>query len=101
VNNGDWVGHYWTPEINDKTPWLEIDLEKPEKISKFILFESGEAIHEFKIQYLKDDVWETAYTGHSVENGKPVALPDITAQKVRLLLVEFSSVPGIYEFIIL
>jgi alpha-L-fucosidase len=101
VNNGDWVGHYWTPANEDKTPWVEIDLEKPEKISKFILFESGEAIHEFMIQYLKDDVWETAYTGNSVENGKPVALPEITAQKVRLVLVEFSSVPGIYELIIL
>ncbi|MBN2632387.1 MAG: alpha-L-fucosidase [Bacteroidales bacterium] len=101
VNNGEWVGHYWTPGTDDKTPWLEIDLEKPEKISKFILFESGQAINEFKIQYLQDDAWETAYTGKEVENGKALVFSEITAQKVRLLLTGFSSVPGIFEIIIL
>lgn len=101
VNNGDWVGHYWTPANDDKNPWIEIDLEKPEKISKFILFESGEAVQKFEVQVLINDVWKTAYTGKSVENGKPITLPEITTQKVRLVLNEFSSVPGIYEFIIL
>ena len=101
VNNGEWVGHYWNPANDDQSPWVEIDLEKPEKISKVILFESGKAITAFEIQYLNDDVWETAYSGNSVENAKPIDLSGVTAQKVRLVLKEFSSVPGIYEFIIL
>lgn len=101
VNNGDWVGHFWTPAEDDQKPWVEIDLEKPEKVSKFILFESGKAIEKYKIQYLKDDVWETAYTGNSVENAKPIDIPEFTAQKLRLVLDEFSSIPGIYELIIL
>lgn len=101
VNNGEWVGHYWNPANDDQTPWVEIDLEKPEEISKVILFESGKAITAFEIQYLKDDGWETAYAGNSVENAKPIDLPGITTRKVRLVLNEFSSVPGIYEFIIL
>ena len=101
VNNGDWVGHSWAPADEDKMPWVEIDLEGPEEVSQVIIFESGKAIESFEIQYLKDDVWVTAYTGNSVENGKPIDLPVITAQKVRLVLNEFSSVPGIYEFIIL
>ncbi len=46
-------------------------------------------------------IWQTAYAGNSVENGQPIALPEITAQKVRFVVNEFSSVPGIYEFIIL
>ncbi len=101
VNNGDWVGHYWKPANNDQTPWVEIDLGKTEEISKVILFESGQAITAFEIQCLKDDVWETAYSGNSVKNGMPIDLNGITAQKVRLVLNEFSSVPGIHEFIIL
>jgi alpha-L-fucosidase len=101
VNNGEWVGHYWNPANDDQTPWVEIDLETPEKISKVILFESGKAIEKFEIQYMKNDVWVTVYAGNSVENGKPLALPVIVAQKVRLVLNEFSSVPGIYEFMIL
>ncbi len=101
VNNGEWVGHYWNPANDDQTPWVEIDLQQPEKISKVILFESGKAIEAFEIQYLRDDNWVTAYTGHEVENGKPIVLPEITAQKMRLVLSAFSSVPGIYEWIIL
>jgi alpha-L-fucosidase len=101
VNNGEWVGHYWKPADDDQTPWVEINLEKPEAISNIILYESGQAIEAFEIQYLKGEVWETAYTGKSVENGNPIDLPGVTAQKVRLVLKAFSSVPGIYEFIIL
>ena len=101
VNNGDWVGHYWIPAEDDPKPWVEIDLEKPEKVSTFILFENGKAIEKYQIQYLKGDVWETAYTSNSVENGLPIDIPDFTAQKVRLVVDEFSSVPEIYEFIIL
>lgn len=101
VNNGEWVGHYWTPAKDDRSPWVEIDLEKPEKISKAIVFESGKAIKAFEIHYLEDDVWKTAYQGTSPENGNPINLREMTAQKVRLVLKEFSSVPGIYEFIIL
>jgi alpha-L-fucosidase len=101
VNNGEWVGHYWAPAENDQLPWVEIDLENPEKISKVILFESGKAISAFEIQYLKDDVWEKAYAGNAIENGQPITLPEITTQKVRLVLNDFSSLPGIYEFIIL
>jgi hypothetical protein len=71
------------------------------KISKVILFERGKAITSFEILYLKNDVWETAYTGNAIENGKPIELHGITAQKVRLVLNEYSSVPGIYEFTIL
>jgi alpha-L-fucosidase len=97
----DWVGHYWTPAKDDKLPWVEIDLEQPEKISKAILFESGQAVKAFEIQYLKGDSWKTVYTGNSVENGEPIELPDFTAQKVRLVLTGFSAVPGIYEVIFL
>ena len=101
ITNGDWSGTFWHPAKDDANPWVEIDLGKPEKISKVILFERGKAINAFEIQYLKDNVWETAYTGYEVENAEPIELYGITAQKVRLVLTEFSSVPGIYEFMIL
>jgi hypothetical protein len=94
-------GQYWTPDQSDESPWVEIDLERPGKISTFILFESGDAIVEFEIQCFSGGRWETAYTGHSVKNGKPVEFPEIMTRKVRIVLNKFSSVPGFYEFIIL
>lgn len=101
VNDGDWVGHFWTPAEEDEKPWVEIDLEKPEKISKCILFESGNAVEGFELQYLNDDVWETAYTGESITNGIVIPLPEITAQKIRLVVTKAVDVPGVYEIVVL
>lgn len=101
ITNGDWSGAFWHPAADDTNPWVEIDLGKAEKISKVILFERGKAIQAFEIQYQKDGVWVTAYTGNSVESSKPIELPGITAQNIRLVLKEYSSVPGIYEVILM
>ena len=99
VNNGDWTGHFWRPGEDDEQPWIEIDLGSPEKISKVVIFESGNAINAFEIHYLSGDKWESAYEGQAVENGKVTDIPEFTAQKVRLVLTRFSDVPGIYELI--
>jgi alpha-L-fucosidase len=101
VNNGDWVGHYWTPAADDERPWVEIDLQKQEKISTVILFESGRSVEEFNIQIFKDESWQTVYSGTTIDNGSPISFPEVTAQKVRLVMTDYSSVPGIYEMIIL
>ena len=41
VNNGDWVGTYWEPSVEDKLPWAEIDMGSSQKISKVVIYESG------------------------------------------------------------
>jgi len=100
VNDGDWVGHFWTPAKDDKTPWVEIDLGQPEKISEVIIFESGKVVEAYEIQYLSGNKWETVHKGKTIENGKTIKLPNITAQNIRLVLTGFSATPGIYEMII-
>ena len=101
VNNGDWVGHFWSPAGDDKTPWVEIDLVNPVEISKAIIFESGKAVEAFELQYFSVNDWKTAWSGTTVSNGEIVEIPGITTQKVRLVLNKYSNTPGIYEFIIL
>ncbi len=101
INNGDWVGQYWTPAKDDKTPWAEIDLGKQEMISKAIIYESGKAVKAFEIQYRKGDNWKTAYKGTTIGSKAEISLPKFTAQRVRLVLTDFSGVPGIYELVLL
>ncbi len=101
INNGDWVGQYWAPAKDDKTPWAEIDLGKAEKISKAIIYEKGNAINAFEIQYLTGKSWKTVYVGKSIGNRAEIILPKFTAQNVRLVLNDFSGIPGIYEFVLL
>ena len=101
INNGDWVGHFWSPAKDDKTPWAEIDLGKPIKVSNAIIYESGKAVKAFELQYLAGETWKTAYKGTTIGSKAEIKLPRFTAQKVRLLLTEFSQVPGIYEIVLL
>jgi alpha-L-fucosidase len=100
INNGDWVGHEWKPAKEDKTPWAEIDLGKPEKVSKAILYESGKAVKTFELQYKSGEVWKSVYKGTTIGSKLEIKLPGFTAQKVRLLLTGFTQVPGIYEIVL-
>lgn len=101
INNGDWVGHFWMPAKDDKTPWAEIDLMKPEKLSKAIIYESGKAVNAYELQYQEGETWKTIYKGTTIGNKAEVKLPKVTTQKIRLLLTDFSQVPGIYEIVLL
>lgn len=101
VNNGDWVGHEWKPAKEDKTPWAEFDLGKPVKVSKAIIYESGKAVKAFELQYQSGEAWKTVYKGTTIGSKADIKLPDFTAQKVRLVLTDFSQVPGIYEVVLL
>ncbi len=101
INNGDWVGHSWSPAKDDKAPWAEIDLGKPEKLSKAIIYENGNAVKAFEIQYLQGDNWKTVFKGKTIGSRAEIKLPKFTAQRVRLMLKDFTGVPGIYELILM
>jgi len=101
VINGDWVGHEWKPAKEDKKPWVEIDLGKQVKVSSAIIYESGRAVKAFELQFQSGEEWKTAYKGTTIGSKAEVKFPGFTAQKVRLLLTEFSQVPGIYEIVLL
>ena len=101
INNGDWSGHSWSPAKEDKTPWAEVDLGKLEKISKAVIYENGQAVKAFELQYLKGETWKTIYRGTTIGSKAEINLSKFTAQKVRLVLKDFSQVPGIYEFVLL
>ncbi len=101
INNGDWVGHAWSPEKEDKNPWAEIDLGKAEKLSKAIIYERGQSVKSFELQYLSGEKWKTIYKGKTIGKKAEFKLPKTTARKVRLVLTDFSQVPGIYEIVLL
>jgi alpha-L-fucosidase len=101
VTNGDWSGAYWEPEVKDQSPWVEVDLGKPEKIVQAILYERGTAVKAFELQALVGEKWKTLAKGTTIGGKAEIKLPKTTAQKVRLVLKEFSQTPGIYEIVLL
>ena len=101
VTNGDWSGAFWEPEAKDEMPWMEIDLGKPEKIANAILYERGAAVKSFELQAQVGDNWKTIGKGTTIGGKCELKLPKTTAQKIRLVLKEYSQVPGIYEIVLL
>ena len=101
INNGDWVGTYWQPSNDDKLPWAEIDLGKPEKITKAVIYESGKNIKTFELQFKSENEWKTFYRGNTIGQKAEIKFPVINAQIIRLVLSSFSGTPGIYEIMLL
>jgi alpha-L-fucosidase len=101
INNGDWVGTYWQPGLSDKTPWAEIDLGEPSKFSKVVIYESGQNIKTFELQYKFGNEWKTFHKGTTIGPKAEISFNKIESQFFRLLITSFSDTPGIYEIMIL
>jgi alpha-L-fucosidase len=101
VTNGDMSASFWEPEPKDAHPWVEVDLGKLEKIREAILYERGNSVQAFELQALVGEKWKTLAKGNKIGSKLELKLPKTTAQKVRLILKEFSKVPGIYEIVLL
>ena len=101
INNGDWVGTCWQPANDDKAPWAEIDLGKSQKIVKAVLYESGQNIKAFELQYKSVNGWKTFYKGKAIGAKAEIGFKKIDAQFIRLVISSFSATPGLYEIILL
>jgi alpha-L-fucosidase len=101
INNGDWSGSFWQSADDDKTPWVEFDLGKPEKISKAILYESGNNVRSYELQYKSGDTWKTFYKGTTMGPRAEVVFKPVEARTIRLLIGSYTGTLQIYEVMLL
>jgi len=101
VTNGDWVGDFWLAEETDKNPWVEINLGAPFKVGKAVIYESGNNIKSYELQYKSEDKWNTFYKGTTVGSKAEINFKPVEVQLVRLVITSFSDTPGIYEISLL
>ena len=101
INNGDWSGSFWQPADDDKTPWVEIDLGKTETVSKAIIYESGQNIKAYELQYRKGDSWQTFHRGMTIGRRAEVNFKPVEAQAIRLLINSYTGTLQIYEVMLL
>ncbi len=100
VINGDWVSHDWLAAKTDKTPWMEIDFGKQEKISKAVLFESGKSIKAFELQYFVNGEWKILKTGSTIGNRLDLDFQEVETPKIRLQINEYDGTPAMYEIVL-
>jgi hypothetical protein len=101
VNNGEWSGSFWKADINDREPWIEIDLGKIEKIRKVVLYESGSNITSYELRYKEGETWKTIHKGTTIGPKIELNIGIVDMQVVRLFITSFSGIPGIYEMMLM
>jgi alpha-L-fucosidase len=101
VNNGDWSGSFWQPAGDDRNPWVEFDLEKPESISKAVIYESGNNVKSYELQYRSGDTWKTFIKGTTIGQRAEVNFKPVEARAVRLLISSYTGTLQIYEVMFL
>jgi alpha-L-fucosidase len=101
VTNGDWSGDFWHPAENDLAPWIEIDLGTVRNVKGAVIYEREQKIKAFELQYKSGSEWKTLFTGTGVGECAVVEFPETQIQQLRLVIKEFTGVPGIYEIVLI
>ncbi len=91
----------WATDNGTHQAWLEVDLGKPrafDHVSIVQAYPELKRIRRFAIEYWTGDVWKVAFNGGDPGAKLVVSFPPVTAQKVRLNILNATEGPTIWEF---
>jgi alpha-L-fucosidase len=91
----------WATDSGVKSAWLQVDLGRPTTFSRAAFSQAYpelNRIRKFAIEYLKGDRWEPCCTGGNPGAKFKASFKPVTAQRVRLNLMETTDGPTIWEF---
>jgi alpha-L-fucosidase len=91
----------WATDASTTSAWLEVDLGGPTRFSRATIiqaFPELKRIRKFAIEYFRDGQWETCYRGEDPGEKLSVEFQPITAERVRLNLLDANGGPTIWEF---
>jgi len=112
IASSTWPGHGHTPRMafdddpttrwgageDTRTGWLAVDLGEPKTIGRLRVNEATwDRIRKFELQIQEDGQWETIHTGTTIGADFTVEFEPVTAQHVRLNILEATDVPTIWE----
>jgi len=90
-------GTRWGGAPDTKEGWLAVDLGEPKTFRRVWISEGWDRVRKFELQVKKDDVWKTIYTGATLGADFSAEFEPVTAQHVRLNVLEATDVPTIWE----
>jgi len=94
----------WATDAGTKQASLDVNLGKPLTFSKVAIHEwkdGGKRVRKFELQYRDGDDWKTIISGTSIGPNFIKSFPTVTAQVVRLSILDSTEGPTIDEFEIL
>jgi alpha-L-fucosidase len=91
-------GTRWATDSGTKQAWLELDLGKPVTFGRVAISEEYDRVQRFELQYKDGDAWKTFLQGTRIGEQYGKDFPPVTAQAVRLNILEATDGPTIWEF---
>jgi alpha-L-fucosidase len=91
----------WATDGGTSQAWLEVDLGKPNDLTKVEICEwvdSGNRVRQFKLEYKDGQAWKTIFDGNEIGAKFSRAFDPVKAQHVRLNILKASEGPTISEF---
>ncbi|MCC6126073.1 MAG: alpha-L-fucosidase [Pirellulales bacterium] len=90
----------WATDANKKSAWIEFDLGGKTTFDGAVATEAGKRIEKFAIE-IPDGRgrWKAVYeSGKMGRSGQPLRFAPVTADKVRLHILQSSGGPAIWDF---
>jgi alpha-L-fucosidase len=93
----------WATDSGTHQAWLQVDLGKPTAFNRVIIHEAcpPARIQKFQLERLEGDAWKPFFEGTTVGEKGEFKFETVTAQQVRLNILEATEGPTIWEFRIL
>jgi alpha-L-fucosidase len=88
----------WATDSGTKQAWLEVDLGKGVTFSRIEISEAYDRVRQFELQIKDGDQWQTFARGTKIGDEYVQQFSPITAQIVRLNILEATEGPTIWEF---
>lgn len=88
----------WATDGGTHAAWLEVDLGAPVTISRAVIKEAFDRVQSFELQQKVGDTWETFAKGSGIGERREVKFKPVTAQYVRLNILEATDGPTLWEF---
>jgi len=91
----------WATDEGTTSAWLEVDLGKPATFSRSVIrqaFPELKRIHKFAVEYFQDGQWKACCQGEDPGRKLLLKFEPVTAQRVRLNLLDATGGPTIWEF---
>ncbi len=91
-------GTRWATDSGVQQAWLEVDLGKPAAFRRVAISEAYDRVRKFELQYKDGETWKTFLEGTRIGEEYTKDFSPVTAQIVRLNILEATDGPTIWEF---
>jgi len=89
----------WATDTGTKQAWLEVDLGRPVTFDRAEIDEAfAGRVQSFELQYEDGTAWKPFYKGTTLGENFSATFEPVTAQRVRLNVLDATEGPSIAEF---